>query len=162
MKTVNISSLEREFAIDTELERLRQRHSELRELVKMLSDGPGGEVYEDAISELIKLERDGRTLRIKREKLRANYKWIVSNMSKAMAPPQLGERILLLILKKDERINIPGDLAEEYGEIVIKHGVGYAKVWYYKQVVASAWPMIRKAVRWGLLASVGEWIRRII
>lgn len=77
-------------------------------------------------------------------------------------PPQLGERMLLLILKKDERVNIPGDLAEEYGEIAVKHGARFAKVWYYKQVAASAWPMIRKGVRWGVLASVGEWIRRII
>ncbi|MDQ1593257.1 MAG: hypothetical protein QOG71_3884 [Pyrinomonadaceae bacterium] len=70
--------------------------------------------------------------------------------------------MLLLILKKDERVNIPGDLAEEYGEIAVKHGARFAKVWYYKQVAASAWPMIRKGVRWGVLASVGEWIRRII
>jgi len=27
-------------------------------------------------------------------------------------------------------------------------------------VAASAWPMVRKAVRWGLLAWVEEWIRR--
>ncbi|MGB8510439.1 MAG: hypothetical protein WCD76_18845 [Pyrinomonadaceae bacterium] len=77
-------------------------------------------------------------------------------------PPQLGERLLLLILKKEERVNIPGDLAEEFTEIAARHGERFAKLWYYKQVAASSWPMIRKAVRWGLLASVGEWIRRII
>lgn len=77
-------------------------------------------------------------------------------------PPQFGERLLLLILTKEERINIPGDLAEEFTEIVTKHGERYAKLWYYKQVVASAWPMIRKAVRLGLLAWVEEWIRRRI
>lgn len=78
-------------------------------------------------------------------------------------PPQLGERILLLVLcTKEERANIPGDLEEEFRGIAGKHGEQYAKLWYYKQVAASAWPMIRKAIRWGLLASVGEWIRRII
>lgn len=78
-------------------------------------------------------------------------------------PPQFGERILLLILRtKEERANIPGDLEEEFRGIAAKHGARYAKIWYYKQVTASAWPMVRKAVRWGALASVGEWIRRII
>lgn len=78
-------------------------------------------------------------------------------------PPQLGERILLLVLRtKEERVNIPGDLEEEFKQIAAKHGARFAKVWYYKQVAASAWPMIRKGVRWGLLASLGEWIRRII
>lgn len=80
----------------------------------------------------------------------------------ALVSPRLGERILLLILTKEERINIPGDLEEEYRGIAAKHGARFAKVWYYRQVAGSAWPMIRKAVRWGLLASVGEWIRRII
>lgn len=75
-------------------------------------------------------------------------------------PPQLGERILLLILKKEERVNIPGDLAEEYKEITAKHGTRFATIWYYKQVVASAWPLIRKAFRWSLLAWVEELIRR--
>jgi len=77
-------------------------------------------------------------------------------------PPQVGERLLLLILTKQERVNVPGDLEEEYRTIAVKHGARYAKLWYYKQVAESAWPLIRKAVRWGLLASVGEWIRRLI
>jgi len=80
--------------------------------------------------------------------------------SNSSIPPQFGERILLLILTKEERVNIPGDLEEEYRGIAAKHGVRYAKLWYYKQVVASAWPMIRKVVRWGVLAWVEEWIRR--
>lgn len=76
------------------------------------------------------------------------------------SPPRLGERILLLVLRtKEERANIPGDLEEEFKEIAVKHGARYAKLWYYKQVAASAWPLIRKAVGWGLLASVGGWIR---
>lgn len=77
-------------------------------------------------------------------------------------PPQLGERILLLILSKEERINIPGDLAEEYAEIAEKHGKRFAKVWYYKQVGTSAWPLIWKCLKWGVWTSIGAWIRRII
>lgn len=89
-------------------------------------------------------------------------KFLQTHLSGRELPPQLGERILLLILTKDERVNIPGDLEEEFRGIAARHGARYAKLWYYKQVAASAWPMIRKAVRWGLLASVGEWIRRFI
>ena len=76
--------------------------------------------------------------------------------------PRLGERILLLILSKEERLNIIGDLTEEYAEIATKHGERFARIWYYKQVATSAWPMIRKAIRWGVLASLGAWIRRFI
>lgn len=76
--------------------------------------------------------------------------------------PTFGERLLLLILTKDERVNIPGDLEEEYRGIAAKHGERFAKVWYYKQVAASAWPMVRKAVGWGLMASIGAWIRKFI
>jgi hypothetical protein len=71
-----------------------------------------------------------------------------------------GERMLLLVLTKEDRVNIPGDLEEEYRGIAAKHGARYAKLWYYKQVAESAWPMVRKAVGLGVLAWVEEWIRR--
>lgn len=84
-----------------------------------------------------------------------------SRQSESGLAPPLGERILLLVLRtREERANIPGDLEEEFRQIAAKHGARYAKLWYYKQVAASAWPMVRKAVRWGLLAWVEEWIRR--
>ncbi|MDQ1591610.1 MAG: hypothetical protein QOG71_2237 [Pyrinomonadaceae bacterium] len=82
--------------------------------------------------------------------------------TKKPVPPKRAEKLLLLILDKKGREYLVGDLAEEYTEIAAKQGERFAKVWYYKQVAASAWPMIRKGVRWGLIASVGEWIRRII
>lgn len=82
--------------------------------------------------------------------------------NKSHTPPQFGERILIHLLTKEECITIPGDLAEEYAEIAARHGERYAKLWYYKQLAASALPLIRKVFRWGLLASVGEWIRRSI
>lgn len=77
-------------------------------------------------------------------------------------PPKRAEQLLLLILDKKGREYLVGDLREEYAELAAKQGERFAKVWYYKQVTASAWPLIRKAVGWGLLASVGAWIRRII
>lgn len=80
----------------------------------------------------------------------------------ATPPPRLGERLLLLILTKEDRINVPGDLEEEFAHIAVKHGDRFAKVWYYKQVAASAWPMSLKAIRWGIFAWMSEWIRRHI
>lgn len=80
--------------------------------------------------------------------------------SEKLIPPNRAEQLLLLILSKPEREYLVGDLAEEFAEIGAKHGARYAKLWYYKQVAASAWPMVRKAVKWGVWAWVGEWIRR--
>jgi hypothetical protein len=78
------------------------------------------------------------------------------------APPKRAEQLLLLVLNKQEREYLVGDLEEEFKQIAAKHGARYAKLWYYKQVAASAWPMMRKAAGWGLLASVGAWIRKFI
>jgi hypothetical protein len=86
-----------------------------------------------------------------------------AQQAKSSKAPRLGERLLLLVLRsKEERNNIPGDLEEEYREIAARHGVRYAKLWYYKQVVSSALPAIRKIVRWGLMVSAWAWIRRLI
>lgn len=92
-----------------------------------------------------------------------NVEGSITDSSTLITPPRFGERLLLLVLRtREERVNIPGDLEEEYRGMATKHGERFAKVWYYKQVAASAWPMIQKAVRWGLLVSALEWVRRLI
>jgi hypothetical protein len=82
--------------------------------------------------------------------------------NKHYMPPQFGEHILMLLLTKDEHISILGDLTEVYAEIESKYGERYAKLWYYKEVVAWALRLIRNAFRVSLLASFREWIRRSI
>lgn len=77
-------------------------------------------------------------------------------------PPQLGEFALYMILSKEDREYLIGDLEEEFVKVQAKFGTKKARVWYYKQVLTSAWPMIRKALRFGLLAWIGEWFRRRI
>jgi hypothetical protein len=79
----------------------------------------------------------------------------------AMPPrlPKWVEKAILLLFPKKSREYLIGDLAEEYAEIASNHGVRFANFWYWKQVVASAWPFFMKALRWGLLAS---WVRRLI
>jgi hypothetical protein len=76
--------------------------------------------------------------------------------------PKFGQYLLYLFLSKKDREYLIGDLDEEYLEVQAKFGRRLADVWYYKQVATSAWPMMRKAVGWGLLASIGAWIRRLI
>lgn len=148
--------------LDLELNNLRERHRYLSERVRVGSDESFGEIFEAAVEELERVEIAGRALVLERERL-VDALNAIQEGAKASPPPQLGERMLLLILRtKEERANIPGDLEEEFAQIAAKHGARFANVWYYKQVAASTWPLVRKAVRWGLLASIGEWIRRAI
>lgn len=146
------------FDLDGNLESLRKRHSELSKQIRN-SIAHGYPDRESAI-ELQELERYARALRDKRELLVSRV--IVMEVAKMTAAPQLGERILLLILTKEERVNILGDLEEEYRGIAAKHGARYAKLWYYKQVGGSAWPLIRKVIGWGGVTGIGEWFRRHI
>jgi len=148
--------------LDLQLSGLRIKHKEYTTAARswLKEHGTLSIGWTTLISEV---ETRGRHLRERREWLVLNLRHVEGLMvNKSAAPPQLGERILLLILTKEERVNIPGDLEEECRTIAAKHGARYAKLWYYKQVAASAWPLIRKAVGWGLLASIGAWIRRYI
>lgn len=76
------------------------------------------------------------------------------------APPRLAERVLYLALSKKARENLIGDLAEEYAGLRVRHGVRFANLWYRKQVCGSLLSLVPRAIRWGLLASAVEWVRR--
>jgi hypothetical protein len=79
----------------------------------------------------------------------------------AMRPrlPKWVEKAILLIFPKKSREYLIGDLAEEYAQIAANHGVRFANLWYWKQIIASVWPFLMKALRWGLLVS---WVRRLM
>jgi hypothetical protein len=80
-----------------------------------------------------------------------------------VAPPTRAKKLLLLILTREERAtDIIGDLTEEHAEIEAEYGIKFANFWYWKQVAASAWPLLKKALGWGLLASIWRWIYRLI
>jgi hypothetical protein len=85
----------------------------------------------------------------------------VHNKRKANVPKR-AEYLLYLLLSKKDREGILGDLAEDYLKVRSKFGRGAANFWYYIQVMGSAWPLIRKAGRWGALAWVAESLRRLI
>jgi hypothetical protein len=76
------------------------------------------------------------------------------------SPPNLAEKLLLLFLSRNDRANLIGDLAEEFTEIELKHGSRFADLWYWKQTLASVFPLTKKALRWSLFAWLGNFIRR--
>lgn len=77
-------------------------------------------------------------------------------------PPKAGEYLLYLFLSRTEREVLIGDLTEEYPGLVTKFGLRLAKVYFYKQVVWSIWPLVRKTVvKWSAFGWVAELIRRI-
>lgn len=61
-------------------------------------------------------------------------------------PPFKAEYLLHLILPKEERAAVIGDLVEEYRYIHRRFDRRHADVWFYKQVSMSVWPFIRFTV----------------
>jgi len=154
--------LDRVIDLDARISQWRQEHIELVRTIRQVNlknDVDNLLLLNELNSELIGIESIGRALVQERNSVVIMFE---AHETKSSTPPLLGERLLLLILTKEERTNIPGDLAEEFTEIAAKHGERFARVWYYKQVAASAWPLVRRALKWGLLASFGAWLRRLI
>jgi hypothetical protein len=78
-------------------------------------------------------------------------------------PPQRAEYLLFLLLSRDERDVVTGDLFECYNRIVCRFGKRRADLWYYKQVVGSLWPLLRRAiVKIGALVWLGRVLKRLI
>ena len=76
-------------------------------------------------------------------------------------PPRLAEYTLFLFLSGRDRINMIGDLEEEYRYLEVKFGRRAARIWYFKQVITSIGPQLRRAVfRWVSIAWIEEWVRR--
>lgn len=51
-------------------------------------------------------------------------------------------------------INVLGDLSEEFNELKSKNGAVKAKLWYWKQILTSAYPLARQVVRRVLASTV--------
>jgi hypothetical protein len=58
--------------------------------------------------------------------------------------PKFGEFLLYFFLSQAERVNVIGDLAEEYDSISAKFGVRAAKLYFYRQVSVSLSPFVGK------------------
>ena len=74
--------------------------------------------------------------------------------------PYRAEQILYLLLPKDDREYLPGCLFEEYvTEIAPKFGMRYARVWYWKQVLSSIAPVLRRRLLEGIgILLAGKWL----
>jgi len=73
--------------------------------------------------------------------------------------PFHAEYLLHLLLAKQEREALIGDLLEEYKQILHHFGKRYADVWFYKQVAFSIWPFVRRIVT---RAAAFLWLSRLI
>ncbi|HMH43746.1 MAG TPA: MerR family transcriptional regulator, partial [Pyrinomonadaceae bacterium] len=58
----------------------------------------------------------------------------------------LTEYLLYLLLPRNERDVVIGDLLEVYGLLLERFSKRHADVWLYKQIVGSIWPFVRRAV----------------
>lgn len=79
---------------------------------------------------------------------------------KKIVPP-FGEYLLYLFLTRQERITLIGDLTEEFVGVYLKFGETKSRIWYYKQVFTSLWPLIKRFIfRWGFLGIVWRVFKR--
>jgi len=80
--------------------------------------------------------------------------------------PRLGELLLYLFLTRTERINLIGDLIEDYHEASAKFGRKGATRWFYVQVFRSLWPLLRRLLfKVGIIscaAKGGSWVLKLI
>lgn len=63
--------------------------------------------------------------------------------SRTARPPRWAEYLLHLVLDRDQRIAVAGDLFEEFFcEILPRFGERAARLWYAKQAVSSIYPLL--------------------
>lgn len=78
-------------------------------------------------------------------------------------PPFNAEYLLYLLLRKEEREVVIGDLIEEYVDIERRFGERHANFWFYKQVAGSLWPLLRRTLlKLGALVWLDRVLRRLI
>jgi len=63
-------------------------------------------------------------------------------MSRSIRPPRLTQRLMALLLHRDDRDCALSDLAEEFDSRTARDGVGPARRWYRGQVARSIWPSL--------------------
>lgn len=63
---------------------------------------------------------------------------------------------------KDHEVML-GDLDELYGKIQAEHGPLFAKVWYWKQTMATVLVLTKtRLMKWSLIIALGEKVARLI
>lgn len=78
-------------------------------------------------------------------------------------PPLNAEYLLYFVLPRDDREVVIGDLLESYGRLLRRFSKRRADFWYYKEVVASMFPLAGRALlKIGALVWLGRVLRRLI
>ena len=78
-------------------------------------------------------------------------------------PPFNAEYLLYLLLRKEEREFVIGDLIEGYDQVFQRFDKRHADIWFYKQVAGSIVPLLRLTLlRIGALVWLGRILRRLI
>ena len=87
----------------------------------------------------------------------------VGIVQRDMRPPRSARLMLLFVTGYKHQEELMGDLEERFGKIRLEEGLRVARWWYVRQAagtVASLW--LAKIMRWGILAVIGEKVRRFI
>ena len=86
-----------------------------------------------------------------------------TRVSVTARPPFNAEYVLYLLLRKEERDVVIGDLIEEYGRVLERFNKRRADIWFSKQVGGCLLPFLRRAlIRIGALVWLGRILRRLV
>jgi hypothetical protein len=78
-------------------------------------------------------------------------------------PPINAEFLLHVLLKKDEREAIIGDLTEDYAKKVGRLGVRLANRWFYAEVIRTLWPLLKRCfLKISAIGGLTAFVRRLI
>lgn len=82
--------------------------------------------------------------------------------AKMVRPPRKAEKLLYMLLPKELRNALTGDLEEEFRTLIVpRFGISYAHKWYWAQVLQSLAPLwgrrIVKLVGLGWLGKAAHW-----
>jgi hypothetical protein len=81
----------------------------------------------------------------------------------SLRPPFNAEYLLYFLLRREERDAVIGDLNECYETVCRLFNKRHADIWFYKQVVWSVFPLLRRGVlRIGAFVWLGRILRRLI
>ena len=89
---------------------------------------------------------------VSRRRAGFSFQQVVDHVNSVYAvrhrPPERARFLLNLCLSRPDGEYLIGDLEEEYQTIILpEFGLRRAKLWYWKQVIWSIWPMIGSRVR---------------
>ena len=62
------------------------------------------------------------------------------------SPPRLARALVRGLTAADDRAFLIADLEEEFDHIVSTDGAAAARTWYWKQVIFSAPPLVRRRI----------------